>query len=777
MDPFAIFELNATVARRGMAQTESASAAGYPAGTGIAAEHEDGAGSFAQFMDTAPQSGHTPAPPLRSGDTEPGTPDQGETSPNHDLLAPPATTPAPPPRLRQGEYLQTLLGELSGTEAEQADPQSNLAPAPTQRGKEELFSHVEADNSAADQLTAVPSQDAAVPRPDVPRPSGPAPSTGPMVAVQPVEAAPTTADSRRIVAAGDQEPADPLRRTTSDNAGAQPSVPPSNTKFEMTDAAPGRAESGPPSAGVSAQKRAATSEGRAYVAAEAGAIPPQQQDGQGMVTASAAALVEPVQAMPELSRGPQVSPPAGDTVTVNTPATGNAPLTPVDAAPRTADQGKTPPPEPRPAQSGADAVQDKVSLKIAPDTLRTGDPNGTAPARPDVAAPPGFEARGIVTAAVRPAEPGGVTAPTEAPTVIVRGNAAAAGPLAQPRDVRQPSEAPGQFDIAPLLETEGAAPHPGPTARPGTVAGATAATVPTAAEPPLAEAVARPARLEDTPEPGRAFDAVATSTSTPASPLQPATVATPPAGIAPAPPMAMAAATFAKHEANTSAESRDRAEDDAKPRLLPQQETGPGPASGPEPRSAAPASTPVTTAMIGGNDRAAPDPGTSGPMFAGLAQSSEMAGTGYEPRLATNAPSGAPVPAAPSQQIATAVAIDRPDAAQIDVSLSPEELGQVRLRLNYSDLGLSVSITAERPETLDLLRRNIDSLARDFQELGYGDVNFSFGDQSRQDRPTPSPRAEGFGWAQGEIARGETGSAPLSPLDNRPPGSGLDLRI
>jgi len=62
----------------------------------------------------------------------------------------------------------------------------------------------------------------------------------------------------------------------------------------------------------------------------------------------------------------------------------------------------------------------------------------------------------------------------------------------------------------------------------------------------------------------------------------------------------------------------------------------------------------------------------------------------------------------------------------LDVHLNPEELGRVRLRISPSESGLSVVVLAERGETLDLLRRNIDMLARDFLEIGYEGATFDF---------------------------------------------------
>jgi len=88
----------------------------------------------------------------------------------------------------------------------------------------------------------------------------------------------------------------------------------------------------------------------------------------------------------------------------------------------------------------------------------------------------------------------------------------------------------------------------------------------------------------------------------------------------------------------------------------------------------------------------------------------------------------------------------------IDLVLSPEELGKVRLSLSQSDAGLSVSVLAERPETLDLLRRNIDLLAGEFLDIGYQSAEFSFGHEEpgAQQHPratvsSPGPLSEDEG--------------------------------
>lgn len=75
-------------------------------------------------------------------------------------------------------------------------------------------------------------------------------------------------------------------------------------------------------------------------------------------------------------------------------------------------------------------------------------------------------------------------------------------------------------------------------------------------------------------------------------------------------------------------------------------------------------------------------------------------------------------------QMATALSDAQNKSVQI--ALSPEELGRVRMVLSTTDTGVNVSIVAERPETLDLMRRNIEQLVGEFRELGYEDIKFVF---------------------------------------------------
>lgn len=62
----------------------------------------------------------------------------------------------------------------------------------------------------------------------------------------------------------------------------------------------------------------------------------------------------------------------------------------------------------------------------------------------------------------------------------------------------------------------------------------------------------------------------------------------------------------------------------------------------------------------------------------------------------------------------------------MDVSLNPEELGRVKMRVSTSETGIVMTIQTERPETGDLMRRHINELAEEFRRMGFQDISFEF---------------------------------------------------
>ncbi|MCK4713413.1 MAG: flagellar hook-length control protein FliK [Marinosulfonomonas sp.] len=125
-----------------------------------------------------------------------------------------------------------------------------------------------------------------------------------------------------------------------------------------------------------------------------------------------------------------------------------------------------------------------------------------------------------------------------------------------------------------------------------------------------------------------------------------------------------------------------------------------------------------------------------------------------------------------AQQLAEA-ARQMPDRP-IELALNPEELGRVRLTFTMTDGGISVAVVVERGETMDLLRRHIDTLAQEFRDMGYKDVNFEFsrnGQGNTGDGDTNHDRS-----ANSDTPSTETeGLAPVQL--SLEPSIGLDLRL
>jgi len=85
------------------------------------------------------------------------------------------------------------------------------------------------------------------------------------------------------------------------------------------------------------------------------------------------------------------------------------------------------------------------------------------------------------------------------------------------------------------------------------------------------------------------------------------------------------------------------------------------------------------------------------------------------------------LPQAIAMQIAAAIQKGGPGLKPgIELMLSPQELGPVRLTFTQSETGVTVNVHADRAETLELLRRNIDSLAQEFLDIGYESAEFTF---------------------------------------------------
>jgi len=132
-----------------------------------------------------------------------------------------------------------------------------------------------------------------------------------------------------------------------------------------------------------------------------------------------------------------------------------------------------------------------------------------------------------------------------------------------------------------------------------------------------------------------------------------------------------------------------------------------------------------------------------------------------------------------AQRIAQQIAarLDVPGPGTFDLALQPEELGQVRLKLVSHDAGSLLIVQAERPETLDLMRRHIGVLEQDLRALGHDQLSLRFsgghaGDAGQRAAQHAAPQAASEGTPAAD-PRPSTQTAPAPPRAR----DHLDLRL
>lgn len=126
-----------------------------------------------------------------------------------------------------------------------------------------------------------------------------------------------------------------------------------------------------------------------------------------------------------------------------------------------------------------------------------------------------------------------------------------------------------------------------------------------------------------------------------------------------------------------------------------------------------------------------------------------------------------------TQQIFESIRL--PMDGSIEIRLSPDELGRVKLSMVPGEAGLVVQLVAERPETLDLLRRHADLLAAELRDAGYSGLQFSFSGEGGNktqafELSEDSPDTSGEPFASVKPAAQRQASVAGS-------NSGLDIRL
>lgn len=157
------------------------------------------------------------------------------------------------------------------------------------------------------------------------------------------------------------------------------------------------------------------------------------------------------------------------------------------------------------------------------------------------------------------------------------------------------------------------------------------------------------------------------------------------------------------------------------------------PLIGPSAESAAPLATP------------GPDPAKPTPALLAQIASPPAANPPAANPPATNLPTATPADAItlPPRLTADLVTLAKTlPNGPIQILLNPAELGNLRFEIHQNADHLRVVLAVERPETMDLLRRNADQLLGEFRAAGFSGASLSFGhwdQQNSQQRNAPAP--------------------------------------
>lgn len=114
----------------------------------------------------------------------------------------------------------------------------------------------------------------------------------------------------------------------------------------------------------------------------------------------------------------------------------------------------------------------------------------------------------------------------------------------------------------------------------------------------------------------------------------------------------------------------------------------------------------------------------------------------------------------------------------MELVLSPAELGRVRISMQTGEAGIIVQVLAERPETLDLMRRNIDLLAQEFHDIGFGTAEFAFGQNAPQQGGAGNDaQGSGTGSAAPERTEGEPAEEQVVARSPGVQSDRVDIRL
>ena len=136
----------------------------------------------------------------------------------------------------------------------------------------------------------------------------------------------------------------------------------------------------------------------------------------------------------------------------------------------------------------------------------------------------------------------------------------------------------------------------------------------------------------------------------------------------------------------------------------------------------------------------------------------------------TGAAGNASMPRPVAYQVSQA--ISEAGTSDVEIRLDPAELGKVRISMAARDGQMVAVIYAERPETLDLLRKNADDLLAEFLEQGFADASLDFQQNEGEEFADDSKSGEST-----EFFASESNTEPrltAAPLGET---AGLDIRL
>lgn len=108
----------------------------------------------------------------------------------------------------------------------------------------------------------------------------------------------------------------------------------------------------------------------------------------------------------------------------------------------------------------------------------------------------------------------------------------------------------------------------------------------------------------------------------------------------------------------------------------------------------------------------------------------------------------------------------------VEIRLNPAELGRITIQLIEAAGGIqSASVLVEKPEVLDLLRRNENLLGAEFEQAGLGAMSFSFNQQEGTDE---DPAGDGDPIALIETQNTESATIAQTQIRTR---ADLDIRL